>query len=109
MKNAYTADIYYVRPEFGRDFRFGDFSAFDHNDLLKTHKFLTSRNVLTNDTEALEELYEGFQAENWSPNGEARGLIQMLGLEHTSMSIGDLIVLDTNMYIVDSVGFKKVS
>jgi hypothetical protein len=30
------------------------------------------------------------QGEVWSPNGEARPLIQSLGLGHTSMSIGDV-------------------
>jgi hypothetical protein len=31
------------------------------------------------------------QAENWSPNGEARPLLKRLGLTHTSMSVGDVI------------------
>ena len=31
------------------------------------------------------------QAENWSPHGEARPLIERLGLTHTSMSVGDVL------------------
>jgi hypothetical protein len=39
----------------------------------------------------LGTIYNHFQAENWSPNGEAQPLIAGLGLGHTSMSIGDVI------------------
>ena len=31
------------------------------------------------------------QGENWSPHGEARPLIEHLGLTHTSMSVGDVL------------------
>jgi hypothetical protein len=31
------------------------------------------------------------QGEVWSPNGEARELILSKGLEHTSMTVGDVI------------------
>lgn len=56
----------------------------------------------------LQNLYVFMQGENWSPNGEARDLIKGLGLKHTSMSVGD-IILDTETgeyHIVDFAGFK---
>jgi len=31
------------------------------------------------------------QGENWSPEGEARDLIRYHGLQHTSMSVGDIL------------------
>jgi len=39
----------------------------------------------------LEDAYRRMQAEQWSPNGEARELIKHLGLTHTSMSVGDVV------------------
>lgn len=36
-------------------------------------------------------LWVAMQAENWSPNGEARPVLEKLGLTHTSMSVGDAI------------------
>lgn len=39
----------------------------------------------------LESVYFHQQGENWSPNGEARGLIESKGLHHTSMSVGDVV------------------
>ena len=48
------------------------------------------------------------QGENWSPNGEARNLIGSLGLSHTSMSVGDIIEIDGNLFFVDRHGFKKL-
>jgi hypothetical protein len=38
----------------------------------------------------LEELFWRMQGENWSPNGEARELIKAKGVQHTSMSVGDI-------------------
>lgn len=40
----------------------------------------------------LEDLFVRMQGEVWSPNGEARPLIQSKGLAHTSMSVGDVAV-----------------
>lgn len=40
--------------------------------------------------EGVEEVFEKMQGENWSPNGEARPMIEALGLTHTSMSVGDV-------------------
>jgi hypothetical protein len=38
------------------------------------------------------EVYSNMQGDNWSPRGEARKLIKAVGLSHTSMSVGDVIV-----------------
>jgi hypothetical protein len=49
------------------------------------------------------------QAELWSPNGEARPLIYAKGLQHTSMSIGDVIVDEMGKtFVVASIGFREV-
>lgn len=58
----------------------------------------------------LNSVYYMQQAENWSPNGEARELIQSLGLHHTSMSIGDVIqdLTDGTYYEVAQCGFNKL-
>lgn len=39
-----------------------------------------------------QSLFGAMQGHNWSPRGEARRLIKTLGLDHTSMSVGDVIV-----------------
>lgn len=49
------------------------------------------------------------QGEIWSPNGEARALIQQKGLQHTSMSVDDIIVDEEgHVYIVDAIGFREL-
>ena len=47
-----------------------------------------------------EDVFRQMQGEHWSPNGEARFGIESLGLQHTSMSVGDVILEETtnNMY-----------
>ena len=56
------------------------------SDLAETH-------VLVKEIEAADvnEVFYQMQGEVWSPNGEARELIRSLGLDHTSMSVGDVI------------------
>ena len=43
------------------------------------------------EADSLDDAWRQLQAEQWSPNGEARPLLERLGLSHTSMSVGDLI------------------
>lgn len=68
--------------------------------LYETHRRLGNVDLLS-----LESVYHLMQGERWSPNGEARALISSLGLEHTSMSTGDVIQIGSLLHIVDSVGF----
>jgi hypothetical protein len=42
--------------------------------------------------DSLDDAWCQMQAERWSPNGEARPLLERLGLSHTSMSVGDVIL-----------------
>lgn len=62
------------------------------------------------DKNVLNDIYRYCQAEVWSPNGEAVPLIKTLGLEHTSMSMGDVIE-DTSsgrMWVVAHYGFNEI-
>jgi len=43
------------------------------------------------EAKSLEDVFHRMQGENWSPNGEARNLLSSLGIQHTSMSVGDFI------------------
>lgn len=58
----------------------------------------------------LESLWSWMQGENWSPNGEARPLIEMLRLNHTSMSVGDVAydVEDCSWWMVDAFGWWEI-
>jgi hypothetical protein len=51
----------------------------------------------------INEVYWAMQGEIWSPCGEARPIIESLGLYHTSMSIGDVMV-DLQEQTVHMVG-----
>ena len=50
------------------------------------------------DAEHLSTVYYTMQAEVWSPCGEALELITDLGLTHTSMSVGDIVLDDAGVY-----------
>ncbi len=53
----------------------------------------------------LERIFHHMQGEIWSPRGEARTLIRGLKLRHTSMSVGDIVQIGSNLFMVDRLGF----
>ena len=56
-----------------------------------------------------DEIFHTMQGEIWSPNGEARPLIRGLKLQHTSMSVGDIVVEEGgNVYEVLPCGWKTI-
>ncbi len=76
--------VYYQRPS-------ALFTFFERLDLCvkslhKTHAFVRRVKAMKR-----EEVFGAMQGENWSPNGEARPLIEKKGLRHTSMSVNDVV------------------
>ncbi len=65
------------------------------NDLPETHVFVRSVQAT-----CLDDVYWQLQGDNWSPNGEARPLIEQLGLGHTSLSIGDVAEAPDGRYYI---------
>lgn len=109
----FTYQVYYMRPSFFRDGIMGV-------DYLKERSMLpsfaslsvTHAKVRTLDARGPNEVFSTMQGEIWSPNGEARLIIEAAGLQHTSMSVGDCVVERDGrweaLYIVDRVGFKRL-
>ncbi len=56
----------------------------------------------------LNDAFLKMQAENWSPNGEARLLIKALNLNHTSMSVGDVICINDDYYECGYEGWNNI-
>ena len=83
--------------------------------LAETHTFLRTVEIAgidivdENPEEGLDLVWTQMQGENWSPNGEARPLIEEKGLCHTSMSTGDVIEHDGKFWAVAPFGFKELA
>ena len=75
-----------------------------NNDLTKTHVHLG--NIDASDP---EDAYAKMQGEFWSPNGEAYNFISQKGVGHTTMSLGDVVVMpDGKRLMVASIGFVEI-
>ena len=73
-------------------------------DLDNTH----TRIGRVNETD-LSEIFNMMQGEVWSPNGEANTMPAMSKTGHTSMSMGDVIMLPNgSAYMVDFSGFTNL-
>lgn len=98
-------DVWYMRPEF---FREGTLGALPVYGALSATHVKVKTLELPGSAAQLEHVFHDMQAEVWSPNGEARALIESLGLSHTSMSVGDAVVVDGQLFVVSNIGFKQI-
>jgi len=109
-------EIWYGKPVYGRDLRMGVEWLADKRllpkslqNLKKTHTLLGKIKGASANERGLETIWSIMQGEKWSPRGEAIDLIKNSLLNHTSMSVGDIIVINRDMYIVDDAGFENLS
>jgi hypothetical protein len=96
-----STQIWYMKPDYFRKGTSGE-GGVDPKDLTKTHVHLG--NVYYTD---LEDVFKVMQGEVWSPNGEANGLIVSKGLRHTSMSVGDVVVVGGVISQVAYCGYEE--
>lgn len=75
----------------------------DPSDLTKTHVLLGK--VASKDC---EHLFEMLQGENWGQGEVSNELLKSKGLYHTSMSIGDILVIDGTIWFCDRLGFVEL-
>jgi hypothetical protein len=100
--NMMKYQIWYMKPSFLRGV-VG--SSPDLNNLSATHVHLKDIEA-DNQEDALSRM----RAENWSPNGEALDLLQSKGLQHTTMTIGDVLVDESDaIHLVTGIGFSLLS
>jgi len=106
--------IWYMRPEFfsdgvmGLDWLRSRGKLPDPAALEKTHVLLRGLE-LDGGPDQLERVFHAMQGEVWSPNGEARVLIEAKGLEHTSMAVGDIVECQGRVFICDTFGFFNLA
>jgi hypothetical protein len=102
--------VWYMKPDSFRNFSDGIHRGisygykFDPKNLEATHTLLgeCSGGPFVNCGDVAFQL----QGEIWSPNGEARSLIESKDLSHTSFSHGDIIQIDDELFTLE--GFQMV-
>ena len=88
-----TYQVYYARrPTYVASGQLGT-PLLTVSRMQETHVHLT-----TIQAEDRSDAWLKMQGENWSPHGEARPLIEALGLTHTSMSVGDVLLEEDGSY-----------
>ena len=104
-----NTEIWYANNKFSRDAGMG-FDLLDKHGLLTNPKELGLTHVFIG---GIRESNPGrvmrmMQGEVWSPEGEARSMIRRKGLDHTSMSVGDVIRVGGKTIFIDRGGFKEL-
>lgn len=56
-----------------------------------------------------DKIFSMMQAEVWSPQNQADDMINNLGVGHTGMSVGDIIVKGNDVLMVDKTGFVNLN
>jgi len=99
-------EIWYMTSNSFRNLSAGSRFLEKHGGL-PTVKDLKNTHILLGDIKEtdLDKIFNMMQGEEYSPNGEARSLIRNKRLQHTSMSVGDVIKSKGKYYMVDNNGF----
>ncbi len=104
-----ATEVWYWKEDAGRDMMMGKNFLVkygkmpDPNNLEATHVKIGS----VKETNP-EKIFMMMQGENWSPEGQARSMIRSSGTGHTSMSVGDIVVVNGEAQMVDRFGFTKL-
>jgi len=98
-----STEVWFMRPQFFSQFISGTHSP-TIKDLKRTHVLLGKVKETNPD-----KLYRALQGHLWSPKGEARALILSKGLQHTSMSVGDVFKIGSKHYVVAHSGFAELN
>jgi hypothetical protein len=124
MKKRKTADVYYQTPLQWKDLLGVSVRQRENlqyvvklNEVEQKGRYKFVRSIdyswlpqTKQEADTLDEVYRLMQGEVWSPNGEARELIESLRLHHTSMSVGDVVKLaDGTFWILNSIGWGRLS
>ena len=104
-----STQIWYVKDEYAPYFNAGYENLSRNidkipNNIEETHTLVGSV-AETN----LDKIYSMMQSVIWNPSGDGDALIADLGLDHSDMSTGDVIVLNNKIMMVDTKGFVDLS
>ena len=106
-----TTKVWYLtsRAVSGRDERrtniaFGQFEDINLADLSETHNLMGS----ISGGESLDEVFLALQGEPWSHDERLRLLLNDLGADHSSMSVGDIIEREDGIWVVAAFGFEHM-
>lgn len=108
------AHVYYITPEMQQ--KRGQYDMLDRatvGDVRQAeilHDASSFRMVREFDAANQDEVFRAMQGEEWSPNGEARFLIQALGLWHTSMMSGDAVFFPEtgHLFLCNNYGWLQI-
>lgn len=104
-----STEVWYWNMDSGRDMMMGA-NWLEKQGLMPTPETLSNTHVQigTLKETSPDKVFGMMQGENWSPNGEARNMIEQSGAGHTSMSVGDIMKVGSNHLMVDRFGFHNI-
>lgn len=113
LNDAYPAgetEIWYWLDDNARDYMMG-YDFLKKQGMEITPETIPSTHALIGKIRETnpEKIFAMMQGESWSPNGEARDMIERSGTGHTSMSVGDVIRVGNKWLMVDRYGFKDLA
>ncbi len=103
-------EVYYMRPELFHKLINGPYACVKGDVASPTLATLDATHIKlgTISERSIGKAWCDLQGDFWSPMGQANGLLDAKGLRHTSMSVGDVFVIDGRIIMVDGCGFAEV-
>lgn len=89
-----TSEVWFAKPGAGKASR---------SRLCETHVKVGSVKCASP-----ERLFVLLQQHKWSPGGEARDMLESMGVKHQSLSVGDVLVVNNRHLLVSDRGFVRL-
>lgn len=89
-----TSEVWFAKPGAGKASR---------SRLCETHVKVGSVKCASP-----ERLFVLLQQHKWSPSGEARDMLESMGVKHQSLSVGDVLVVNNRHLLVSERGFVRL-
>lgn len=98
-----ATEIWFMRPGQSRDLGEGSKFLLRESIPMPSPGNLKGTHVLLGKIKekSPHRIFALMQGENWSPNGEARNLVQRAGTDHTSMMQGDILKVGNRVLMID--------
>jgi hypothetical protein len=105
-----STEIWYWNMDAGRDMMMGA-NWLSKKGQLPAPETLEQTHVLIGTLRETDpdKVFSMMQGENWSPEGQARDMINRSDTGHTSMSVGDIMKVGSTYLMVDRFGFYNLS
>lgn len=102
-------EVWYVKKNYESIMERGYDALHEQNRLPNIDTLYRTHSMIgTVQPDDAEDVYSIMQAEAWDPEGKSKQMLNSVGVDHASMNVGDVVIVNDVAYFADIEGFKEL-